>query len=111
MVRVPGATQSGVVGDEALAVEIVKAIVHQGHSFFASRLDGVLQLMKIVFADEITDRAVGDDQFIGQHAARAVGRGEEFLRDDALQSIGQLKYDLPLGTAFENADNSLERMG
>src|SRR5882724_6093746 len=111
MVRVAGAAQSGIVSDEALAVEIVKAVVHQGHSFFSSRLDRVLQLMKIVFADEITDGAIGDDQFIGQHPARAVGRWEQFLCDNALQSIGQLKNNLALGAALENADNALQRMG
>src|SRR5436190_11160701 len=34
------AAHGGVVGNQAFAVEVVKAIVHQGHAFFASGLDG-----------------------------------------------------------------------
>ena len=110
-VGMPGAAQGGVVGDQALAVEVVEAVVHQDHAFLAPSLDGVFQLVELVFADEIAHGAVGDDEFVGQHAAGAVGGGQEVLGDDALQGVGQLEDDLALGAAFEDADDAFQGMG
>src|SRR5258705_10479462 len=73
-VRMPGAAQRRVVGDQAFAVQIVQTTVHQVHAFPASGLNRVLELMNLVFADEIAHRAVSDDQFVSQDPPRAVGR-------------------------------------
>src|ERR1051326_2436112 len=105
------AAQGRVISDQALAIEIIKTIIHQGHTLFSPRLDRVFQLMKIILANEISDRSVRDNQFVGEDSARAVGCREQFLRDDSLQSIRQLKNDLALSTALKNSDNSFECMG
>ena len=84
----PGPAQSGIIRNETFAVEIIKAVVHERHAFFAPRLDRVLQLMQIVFTDQIADGAVRHNQFVRQHAAGTVGRRQQFLRDDTLQRIG-----------------------
>jgi len=60
MVWVPGPAQSGVVSDEAFAIEIVKAVIHKHHTILSTNLDRVFKLMNLVFADEISDRAIGD---------------------------------------------------
>ena len=80
-----GAADGGVVGDEALAIEVVKAVVHEDHAFLAPHLNGVVQLMELVLADHVADAVGGDEQLIGKHAPVAVGGGEQILRDDALQ--------------------------
>jgi len=51
---VTGTTEGGVVGDEALTVEVVQAVVHQGHALFAAGLDRVFQLMDLIFANQIS---------------------------------------------------------
>src|SRR5262245_39725567 len=95
------AAHSGVISDEALAAEFVEAMVHEGHAFFAPGVDSVFELVELVFANEIADRAVCDDEFVGENAPSAIGGREKVLRDDALQSIGELENDLALSAAFE----------
>src|SRR6185437_5020492 len=107
-VGLAGAADGGVVGDEAFTVEVVEAIIHEDHALLAAHLNGVLHLMELVFADEIADGAVGDEQFIGEDAAGAVGGGKQFLRDDSLEGIGELHHDLALGIAVEDADDAFD---
>jgi len=78
-VGMPGATDGGVVTDEALAVEVVKAVVHEHHAFLAPGLEQVLQLVNLVFPDEIAHGAIRDQQFIGKDPARSIRGREEVL--------------------------------
>src|ERR1035437_10919320 len=110
-VGVASAAHGRVIADEALAVQVVEAIVHEGHALFAPGLDGVLQLVDLVLPDQVAHRAVGDDQLIREHATSAVGGGQEFLGDNPLQRVGHLENDLPLRAALENAHDSLQRVG
>ena len=65
--------------------------------------------MKIVFTNQIPHRAAGNQEFVREHTAGTVHRRQQFLRDDALQRIGELQHNLALGAALENADDSLQR--
>ena len=76
MVRMPCAAQCSVVGDHALAVKIVKAIVHEGHAFFAPGLNGVLQLVNIVLADQIANGTIRNNQLVSEHPPGAVRGGK-----------------------------------
>ena len=69
-------------------------VVHEHHAVFAAHLDGVVQMMELIFPDEIAHGAGGDEEFVGEHAAGAVGGGQQVLGNDALQGIGQLHDDL-----------------
>src|SRR6476646_3225758 len=70
-----GAAHGSVVSDESLAVEFVEGIVHERHPLFAPGLNSVFELVQLVFADEVADCAVGENEFVGEDAARAVGGG------------------------------------
>src|SRR5438128_297890 len=107
-VRVAGAAQRGVVADLAAAVEFVKAAIHQHHAIPGAGLDAILKLMQAVFADQIADGAVGDEQFVRKHAARTIHRREQFLGNDTLQRIGQLQHNLALDASIENANNPFQ---
>lgn len=109
-IRMPGPTDRGVITDEALAIEIVQAIIHQSHSFLAPGLQDVLQVMNLVFADEIADGSGGDKQLVCEDAPGAIRRWQKFLRDDSLQCVRELQHDLSLGAAFEYADDPFERV-
>ena len=76
MVRMSCATECRVVGDHALAIKIIKTIIHQGHAFLTSGLNGVFQLMNIILADQIPDSAVRYNLFVSQHAPCAIRRGQ-----------------------------------
>ena len=101
----------GVVGDEAAGVEVVETVVHEDHAVFAAGLHGGVEHVRVAFADEVADTAVGDEEFERENAAGTVGGGEEFLRDDALECVGELKNDLFLGIAFEDADDAFHGLG
>src|ERR1044072_2950545 len=66
-VRVARAAQRRVVADLTAAIDLVKAVIHQHHSVPRARLDAILQLVQVVFADQIADGAGGDEELIGQH--------------------------------------------
>src|SRR5258705_7463275 len=68
-IRVARAAQRGVVADLTAAVVLVKAVIHQHHAVPGAGLDAILQLMQVVFANQIADGAGGDEELIGQHAA------------------------------------------
>src|SRR5260370_36622272 len=50
-VRMTSAAEGGVIGDKALAVQIIEAIVHQVHAVFSSGLDGVLELVELILSN------------------------------------------------------------
>ncbi len=89
----------------------MEGVVHEDHAFLAAHLDDVFELMDLAFADEISDGAVGEEQFVGEHSAVAVDGGEEVLGDDALEGVGQLEDDLFLHGALEDADEAFEGVG
>jgi len=71
-IRLARAAHGGVIRDEALAIQVVKAVIHEHHSFLPAHLDRVFHLVQLIFANEISHRPVGDEQFIREHAPRAV---------------------------------------
>src|SRR5579862_3736099 len=71
-VWLPRAADRGIICDQALAVQVVQAVIHQHHSFLAAHLDGVFHLMQLVFANEVAHRAVRNKQFISENASGAV---------------------------------------
>src|SRR6266542_731997 len=71
VVRVPGPAHGGVIADEAFAVEIVEAIVHEHHAVLGRGLHGVFQKMELIFPDEIAHGVVDDEEFVSQQAARS----------------------------------------
>ena len=88
----------------------MQAIIHEHHSFFATHLNGVFHLVKLILANEIADSPVGNEQFIREHAAGAVGGGQQFLGDDSYERIRQLHHNLTLRISVEHADDALNRL-
>ena len=78
-VRMARAAHCGIIGNQALAVEVIQAVVHEDHSFFTRCLERGFHLVKLAVADQIPDRVVGDEEFIGEHAACPVGGRQQIL--------------------------------
>ena len=50
--------------------------------------------MKLVLADQVAHGVGGGEKFEGQHPVRAVGAGQQVLRDDADERVRELEDDL-----------------
>ena len=106
--RVAGAAECSVVADESAAVEVVNTRVHEHHAVLTAGLDERFEHVLVVFADDIPNGGIGDEQFICKNAAAAVDGREEILSNDALKCVGELQNDLTLSAAFENADDAFK---
>ena len=67
--------------------------------------------MELAFPDDVANGGSGDEDFIGQHAVRAVGGRQQLLDDDALERVGELEDDLFLGAAIEDPGDAFDRLG
>ena len=71
-------------------------------------------LFELALADAVADAVAGRQDFRGEHAAMAVGAGDEALADDAFQRAGELGDDLRLlvgGKDIHEAVDGLRRVG
>src|SRR5205814_661379 len=71
-VRVSGVAQGGVITDLAATVELVQAAIHEHHAVSCAGLDAVLQLVQVVFPDQVANGAAGNEKLVGEHPLRTV---------------------------------------
>ena len=96
--------------DLSHADELGEMGVHRLHPDRAGGLDRRVDLVGLPLADQVADRGGRDQDLAGDDAARAVGRGQQLLRDDALQGDRELHPDLGLLLGGEDVDDPVDRL-
>ena len=84
--------------------------VHRLHPVAAAGLHGGVDLVDLPLADQVADGRGRDQHLHRGHAALAVGRLEQLLRDDTLKGGGQLHPHLLLLVRREHVDDAVDRL-
>jgi hypothetical protein len=69
-----------------------------------------VDLVHFIFADEISDRLIGDHDLHAKHAALSAGFGDEGLRNDALEDKAELGSNLCLLVRRKDIDDPVNRL-
>ena len=92
---------------EAVFPEVEEAFIHEEHAVFSAGLDGGVDAVGFVFADEVGDgggdhhHLVGGDDTFGFF-------GHEGLGEHANEGSGELGSDLVLGVLWEDIDDTVD---
>lgn len=78
---------------------------------FGAGLDGGVELVAFVFADEVEYGIGAEHDFECGYAARASCAGYQGLGDNALEGGGELGADLLLVVGWEDVDNAVNGGG
>lgn len=106
-VGIAGVGQCRVVGNVAPLVEFQQRAVHRLHLVLLAGLHLADDLVKLTLADVIANGGGGDANLASQNLASSVGTGQQLLRDDRLQTVGELRRDRVLLPGREDTVDAL----
>lgn len=98
-----------ILRDLAFLHQIEQALVHRTHARSTIRRDDAVDLMRLLFADEIADSRIDEHDLESGHD-RAIQARHELLADDRLQDHGKLHADLTLLVSGERIQDAVDRV-
>src|SRR6266481_1657517 len=108
-VLIAGPQQSGFQGDLLLEVRGRERLVKGLHAeLFLTGLHGGVDLVDLVFADQVADGCVGHHDFHAHRTAFAVSLGQQALTHDAFEHQRELRPDLGLLVSRKDVDDTVD---
>ena len=106
--RVFAVAQRLFLRDHALLHQLRERVVEQAHALRGAHLHHGAELEGLVLADQVADRLVVDEQLERRHAALAVRRRHQPLRDHRPQRLRHHAADLVLLVGREHAHDPVD---
>ena len=97
-------------GDEAGFEQPGDALVDGAVALAVADFHQADDLFELALADAVADAVAGHQDLGGEHAALAVGAGDQALADDALERAGELGDDLRLLVGGKHVDEAVDRL-
>src|SRR5688572_8347962 len=110
LLRVVTSLEGDLLRDAARFGVLRERHVHRLHPVAASRLHRRVDLVGLAFPDQVADRGGADQDLDRGDPSMAVGRGDELLRDHALEGGRQLHPHLLLLVGWEHVDDAVDRL-
>src|SRR5580704_6484009 len=106
------ARKGNVQSDGLLEVSIRQALIERLHARDSgSGLHRRVDLVNLVFADQVTDSRRGNQDFHHHRTSAAVSAGQERLTENPFQYHGELRANLRLLVSGKNVDDTIDGRG